>query len=442
MRFVLLLLLLCSLTAQAVNAPPPTPVPAPPAWQQQWLDRYESQWRVAGLEDRMFQPEHWWNIVLPLLTPERGFAVETIAHSVEGRPLRHVRWGEGNTSVMLWSQMHGNESTATMALADLFRFLGDQPQDPLVARLRERLSLHLMPIVNPDGTARFQRRNAQNIDINRDARMRATPEAQALDALRIKVQPEFAFNLHDQRPGTRAGDSERGVAIALLAERPDDSDETNAVLARSIQVAAAMRIALEPHIGGQIARYDSTFNPRAFGERLAQRGTSDVLVESGGIEGDPEKQILRRLNAISLLAALDAIASGEYANLPAALYEDLPENARTWPDLAIRGGTIIVSGQPALRADVLVNFKHALSFREGKIADIGDLADVKARRVVETDGLFIIALDENGQPGSFTLDAPARFVISRDQDGQTPVWALDGDADVEALEAMLRPSPN
>jgi len=440
MRVLALLMLLLPLhlfAAQTTDAPP-LQVPQAPAWQQQWLERYEQEFRVAGLDQRDFQPEHWWEIVLPMLTPERGFEVETIATSVEGRPLRHVRWGEGKISVMLWSQMHGNESTASMSLADLFHFLGEKPQDPLVARLREHLTLHLMPIANPDGTARFQRRNAQNIDINRDGRMLATPEAKALEALRARAQPQFAFNLHDQNPGTRAGDSERGVAIALLAERPDEGDETSAVLARSIQVAAAMRIALEPHIGGQIARYDSTFNPRAFGERLAQRGTSDVLIESGGIEGDPEKQILRRLNAIALLAALDAIATGEYASLPAALYEDLPENARAWPDLVIRGATIIAPGQPALRADVLVNFKHALSFREGKIADLGDLADVKARRVVEADGLFIIAQDENGQPTTLTLDAPARFVISRSEDGQAPIWTLDGDADVEALEAALR----
>jgi len=440
MRVLALLLLLASFSVPAADTP--TPVPAAPAWQSQWLGHYDQHWRVAGLEQRDFQPEHWWEIVLPMLTPARGFEIETIASSVEGRPLRHVRWGEGKTSVMLWSQMHGNESTATMALADIFRFLGEQPDDPLTTRLRENLTLHLMPIANPDGTARFQRRNAQNIDINRDGRMLATPEAKALEALRAKVQPEFAFNLHDQNPGTRAGDTGHGVAIALLAERPDDSDDTNAVLARSIQIAAAMRIALEPHIGGRIARYDSTFNPRAFGERLAARGTSDVLVESGGIEGDLEKQILRRLNAIALLAALDAIATGEYARLPAALYEDLPENARTWPDLAIRGGTIIAPSQPPLRADVLVNFKHALSFREGKIADIGDLADVKARRSVEADGLFIIALDENGQPSTFTLDAPARLVLSRSEDGQTPVWALDGDADVDALEGALRSSPH
>jgi len=437
MRFVALLFLLLPFTTLAMDGPP-VEVPAAPGWQQQWLSEYDERWRAPGLDERVFQPEDWWDIALPLLTPERGFTVEVFASSVESRPLRHVCWGEGRIPVLLWSQMHGNESTATMALADVFTFLGTAPEDPLVARLREHLSLHFLPILNPDGAARFQRRNAQNIDINRDARALATPEGRALAALRGKVRPYFAFNLHDQRPGTRAGDSERGVAIALLAERPDASEEPDPVLAHATQLAGAMRIALEPHLRGHLARYDGTFNPRAFGEYMAAHGASTILVESGGIEGDPEKQQLRRLNALVLLAALDAIARAEYANLPAALYQDLPENARTWPDLVLRGGTIVVPGQPDLRADVLVDFEHALSWRNGKVTDIGDLADVKARRIVDVDGLFIIPLNENGEPGGLTLNAPAHLRLSRHQDGQMPLWTLQGDADLDALDALLR----
>jgi murein tripeptide amidase MpaA len=38
-----------------------------------------------------------------------------------------------------------------------------------VARLLSTLTLHALPCSNPDGAERFQRRNAQGIDINRDA---------------------------------------------------------------------------------------------------------------------------------------------------------------------------------------------------------------------------------------------------------------------------------
>src|SRR3546814_6783218 len=87
--------------------------------------------------------------------------VEEVGSSAEGRPLRHVSWGDGHTRVLLWSQMHGDESTASMAIADLFRFLGEHPDHPLVQRLREGTTLHFLPVMNPDGAARIQRRNAQ-----------------------------------------------------------------------------------------------------------------------------------------------------------------------------------------------------------------------------------------------------------------------------------------
>ena len=138
-----------------------------------------------------------------------------IGRSAEGRPLRHARWGKGKIRVLLWSQMHGDESTGTMALADLFRFLGEHPRHPLVQRLRANTTLHVLPMLNPDGAMRFQRRNAQGIDINRDARNLATPEGRALKALHDRVRPAFGFNLHDQQPHYRVGDSDRSTAIAL-----------------------------------------------------------------------------------------------------------------------------------------------------------------------------------------------------------------------------------
>lgn len=72
---------------------------------------------------------------------------------------------------MLWSQMHGNESTATMALFDLFNFLegkGDQ-YDTFRQLLNSQLRLKFIPMLNPDGADVFKRRNALDIDLNRDA---------------------------------------------------------------------------------------------------------------------------------------------------------------------------------------------------------------------------------------------------------------------------------
>ena len=157
-------MLLCCLLTALSALPFPAPAQAPGHWQA-----LHAGTRVAGLESRVFRAEYWWQLTLPGLTAERGFAVEQIGHSAQGRPLRHVQWGNGPTHVLLWSQMHGDESTATMALADLLAWLGDAPDDPRVQQLRQQLTLHVVPILNPDGAAVFSRRNAQGIDINRDA---------------------------------------------------------------------------------------------------------------------------------------------------------------------------------------------------------------------------------------------------------------------------------
>lgn len=422
---MLAMLMLLPHAASAAPATASSPdMPPPPAW----LAAVEADYprlHVEGLSSRVFTAEHWWEVITPLLTTDAGFRVEPIGHSAEGRPLRHVQWGSGPTRVLLWSQMHGDESTASMALADLFRFLGQSPAHPLADRLRQQLSLHVVPILNPDGAARFQRRNAQGIDINRDAAALASPEALALKTLRDRLQPAFGFNLHDQRPGYRVGDSARGTAIALLAPPFNEQREVNDVRGRAIGVAALIRAALEPRIGGHIARWDDQFNPRAFGDLMQQWGTSTVLIEAGGIEGDPQKQKLRELNFLALLVALDAIASGDYASAPHDLYTALPENGEVWPDLLVRGATLVSPGVAPARADILVEFQHALSGEGGRITDIGDLGARPARTVIDARDLYLTP----AQGSRLMHNAPARFVLSRDPEGQQVVWSLLEDLD-------------
>lgn len=420
--------LLCCLLALLPLLPASAQTPASPDWQG-----LHAATRVAGLESRVFSAEHWWQLTLPGLTRERGFAVSQIGSSAQGRPLRHVQWGTGPTHVLLWSQMHGDESTASMSLADLLAWLGDAPDDPLVRQLGQQLTLHLVPILNPDGAARFQRRNAQGIDINRDAAALATPEGRALKALRERLQPAYGFNLHDQRPGYRAGSSELPTAIALLAPPMDASRQVNEVRARAIGVAAHISATLQPSLPGRLARWDDTFNPRAFGDLMQQWGTSTVLLEAGGIEGDTDKQQLRQHTWVAIVAGLQAIADGSHAKADTARYTDLPENGAVWPDLLISGATVHGAGSAPLRTDVQLNFHHALRFEQGRIKDIGDLSAQPVRHRIDASGLHLHAL-----PGAeLQPDTPARLFLSADAQGQHVLWTLDGD-----LPAAQQPASN
>jgi hypothetical protein len=408
----------------APGASAATPVPPPPAVAAELEARYPEV-RVAGLEDRTFQPEEWWEVVLPLVEASgagdaRGWRMEEVGRSAEDRPLRLLSFGEGPVPVLLWSQMHGDESTASMALADLVHFLGARPDHPLVDLLGSELTIHLFPVMNPDGAARFQRRNAQGVDLNRDARALATPEGQALKALQERFEPAFGFNLHDQAVGTRAGPSDRGTAIALLAPPFDDTRGVNEVRHRAMEVSALIRSALEPRIEGHMARWDDTFNPRAFGDLMTAWGVSTVLIESGGWEGDPQKQFLRELNFIALGTALEAIATGSHAGAPVAVYEELPQNGRRFGDLLLVGATLHAPGVEPIRADLLVNFDHPLAELGGRVAEIGDLAEVEARDVLELEGMHVHA-------DSLAVGSRARFRITRDAEGRDMIWELQDD---------------
>jgi len=303
--------------------------------------RIAEQYRVAAITSRRFTHEAYWQAIQPSIS-SGALQAEEIGRSLQGRPIRSVTFGAGPTTVLLWSQMHGDEATATMALADIFRFLAEATNDPLRERLRERLTVVFVPMLNPDGAELFQRENAAGVDINRDARQLATPEARTLKSLRDRIRPDFGFNLHDQGARVLAGPRGRQVAIALLAPPFSNEREYNEVRSRARLVAAVIARTLGGEIPGRIARYDDTFNPRAFGDLMQQWGTSTVLIESGALPDDPEKQRLRTLNVAGLLAALDAIATGGYANADPDAYESLPGNRGGASDVLIHGGQLVL----------------------------------------------------------------------------------------------------
>lgn len=404
-----------------VPAGAPSPPPATPAE----LTALHEQVRVAGLDDRRFGHDAYWQVVSPYLS---GAVTSRVAgESAEGREIRHISFGHGPTTILLWSQMHGNESTASMTLADIIRFFHDTPDHPLARRIAEGATVHLIPMLNPDGADRFQRRNAQGIDVNRDARRLQTPEGRLLKAVRDAVEPDFGFNLHDQSAAVRVGDSDRGVAIALLAPAFNEARDVDGKRRRAMQVSSLLIEAMDPLVGGHIAKYDDTFNPRAFGDLMGAWGASTILIESGAWRDDPQKQHLRTTNFVGILTALDAIATGRYAEYDPAPYEQLEYNGRRVTDLLIRGGTLMVPGLPPLEADLLVDYDLPLMRADGIITDIGDMGATEAQDTLDVGGLFLIPTRAAlGPDGGLDVGAPAHFVVTEDAGGRRVRFLFEG----------------
>jgi hypothetical protein len=343
--------------------------------------------------------------------------IETAGHSAEGREIALVSLGTGSKEILLWSQMHGDEPTATCSMLDLFRFFGLHRQDSWVAEILQKYTLLFVPMLNPDGAEHGQRRNAQGIDINRDARVLQTPEGRLLKNIRDHYHPFLGFNLHNQNSLTTVGDTGRVATIALLAVAADlpSPAETAAIQDKGVedtrtltkQVAAVLYEALSPFIYGHISRYDESFNPRAFGDNLSLWGTPVVLIESGGNPDDLPPEYAVKLNYVGLLAALNSLATGKISNANPSVFDSLKMNSDNPTfDLMLRNAWIVTgTGMPPFRGDVAIRRDaRAGSTSDSIIADLGDLGVYSAHHTIDCTGALVT-------PGLIGWD-PQRLLLS------------------------------
>lgn len=316
-------------------------------------------------------------------------------YSLQDRPIYLVKYGHGDIPVLMWSQMHGDESTATMALLDLFNFLtSDNPADQaFLAAIRERLTLCFIPMLNPDGAAQFERKNAANIDLNRDALDLSNPESRLLKAVRDSLEPAFGFNLHDQSIYYRAGRNGKQVALAFLTPAYNYDKDINDLRLRSMKLIAHLRDSLKILIPGRIAIYDDSFEPRAFGDNIQKWGTSTVLIESGGYPDDPEKQYLRQLNFLTLIKALESIMTGSYTSKTVYDYQSIPENERKMLSLIIEDLRVPVENQ-TVKMDIGYLYHEKVvegnTIYPSAIADVGDLSVYKGLKVFPAEDFDVI----------------------------------------------------
>jgi hypothetical protein len=308
-----------------------------------------------------------------------NFKVRTVGYSNENRSIQLVTVGSGPTNVLLWSQMHGNEPTATMALIDIFTWLeasGDEFDD-VRKDILSKTTLHFIPMLNPDGAERFTRRNTQDIDINRDALRQQTPEGRILKRVRDSLDADWGFNLHDQRRATAA--AKKPATLSFLAPAYDFEKSVNEKREDAMQLIAAMNAKLQQEIPGQIGRYSDDFEPRAFGDNIQKWGTRTILIESGGHYGDREKQEIRRLNYLSLLSAFQWIADKSYEQFTVSDYEAIVNNSSGLRDVILRN--VQLSGEIGSHlTDIGIDFEEVEDetntniYLRAQIVDLGDLS--------------------------------------------------------------------
>jgi len=263
------------------------------------------------------------------------FEIQLLGHSVEDRPIRMVSVGNGDIDVLMWSQMHGNESTATRSIVDLLSFIAENSKQKSVNSLLQDLRIHFIPMLNPDGASRWTRENAIGIDLNRDALRLIAPESQILKRVRDSLNADYGFNLHDQSKYYNVERLNNEASISFLATAFDYEKSRSAGRNEAMQLISYLYQINQKYIPNHTGRYNDDFEPRAFGDNIQKWGTKLILIETGGFKNDPEKQLGRKLNFVLIGSALEAIQKGLHKAIAVEQYNQIPRNDRNLFDLKI-----------------------------------------------------------------------------------------------------------
>jgi len=283
-----------------------------------------------------------------------GIKVDQVGLSNASREIYQVEWGNGPLKVFMWSQMHGDEPTATSALVDMFTFLQKNRDKDWVKKIGKEITIRAVPMLNPDGAELFQRRNLQGIDINRDAIDLKTPEARLLKRLRDEWNPAIGFNLHNQGYLTTVGRSPSQASISLLIVYGDEAKTTSLGHERNQRVASGIVTALRKFIPGHIARYGDEWTATAFGDNFSAWGTPTILIETGGLFGKDEMYLVK-MNFVAFLTALHSLATGSEKTNDPAIYVTLPENGSGGlTNIVFRRANIVNQNDPAAAATISV----------------------------------------------------------------------------------------
>nr|WP_041178325.1 M14 family zinc carboxypeptidase [Blattabacterium sp. (Periplaneta americana)] len=319
-------------------------------------------------------------------TYENICSIVPVGTSIENRKIFKIQWGSGTCKVFIWSQMHGNETTGTKAMFDILHFFLKEKNHDLVKFIRKNLTILFIPMLNPDGSEKYQRRNAVNIDLNRDAIRLQSPEIQILFHEIQYSNPNILFNLHDQRSIYNVGNKNFNPAI-LSFLCPSVKEEKNTKISPERKKAMGLIAFIEKKIRsilpniGSIGRFSDEFYPTATGDNLQKKGYPCILFEAGNYPKDPKKDIIRKYNALSILIGFYFLSfqkidfEKEYSS-----YFTIPENKKKLLDKIYRG-VEIQRGKYQFLVDIGIRNIEKFNFVKNdidlisKIVDIGDLSN-------------------------------------------------------------------
>lgn len=343
--------------------------------------------------------------------------LEVIGKSVLEHPIYKYQIGTGKTKILLWSQMHGNESTTTKALFDFLSVLNSGSE--LSNKWLDTFSFCCIPMLNPDGAKLYTRENANKVDLNRDSQVLSQPESKALRAIFEEFKPDFCYNLHDQRTIFGAGNTGKPATLSFLAPAFNEAREISESRLKAINLIAKINAVLQQYIPGQVGRFDDSFNINCIGDTFQFLGAPTLLFEAGHFQNDYPREETRKYVFIALVSSFEILSKNandvvgnEFDN-----YLSISQNKVVFYDLLYKNVRINYDG-----IEIITNFaaQYKEELIEGElffnayIIKISDLDDYFGHFEYDAEGALYQDESNNfpelNQKANFYLDNNIKFV--------------------------------
>lgn len=317
-------------------------------------------WYTRNFEDRLKGRYVAIKHILPILEDyQELFDVSVAGYSENGVEIPLVSFGQGEKKVLIWSQMHGNESTTTKALFDFFKFITSNKQT--TKTLLSKHTFYVLPMLNPDGAAKYTRENANGVDLNRDAQDLSQGESKVLRSIFDTLQPDLCLNMHDQR-SIFGIVGPKPATLSFLAPSADVLKTITPSRKVAMGLIVKMKNYINAHHHNQIGRFDDTYNQHCVGDSFTSSGTPTILFEAGHFKDDYNREQSRSFVFYGLIALFDLDITFQNKSDDYNEYFTIPENQKLYKDLILYN--VHVDGKASLQT---ISFQYKEKLVKQKI---------------------------------------------------------------------------
>ncbi|HNP32305.1 MAG TPA: M14 family metallopeptidase [Flavobacterium sp.] len=328
-----------------------------------YLEVYK-EYKESSISGRYITLKH----IEPLM---EKYSPEVIGKSVLGKPIYKLQLGTGKIKILMWSQMHGNESTTTKALFDFINLL--HSKSDLSKKLLKDFSFCMLPMLNPDGAELYTRENANGIDLNRDAQNLSQPESVLLRKTFTEFKPLYCYNLHDQRTIYGVGQTNNPATVSFLAPAYNENRDVNNVRVLAMSIIIAMNKVLQQFIPNQVGRFDDSFNLNCVGDTFQYLNVPTILFEAGHYPYDYEREITRKYIFIALVSGIQYFYENDIVLNKNEDYLKIPQNNVDFYDFVYKNVKINYDDNEKI-INFAAQFKEVLN--KGKISFEAEIVQI------------------------------------------------------------------